>query len=267
MRVATFEGMTDAEVVAQFNAARRPEYAELDDQLNGLLEALSDDLPQETRLEMLERSERLRKRHADISRRDFFRAPEGGLVAGKLAQLSARLTADGTPTELVEPVEVADFKDKVWVTRPKPFVDRLASAWLIRRFIDAGAVIRYREVPEAGEVSFDMPNARFNHVGNLCTFEVLVAAFSLHAPGLGALSEIVHDLDLQDGRYARPEAAGVEAVLTGWRQLPLSDSELEARGTDFFEGLYRSLLLSEPTPDQVESSQKISKEKMDGRNR
>lgn len=267
MRVGAFEGLSDTEVMAQFKAARRPEYEELDGQLNALLEALPHDPTHETRLETLEALEKLRKRHTEVLRRDFFGVPEGGMVAAKLAQLSARLTTGSTPAEAVEPVNIADFTGRVWVTRPRPFVDRLASAWLIRRFIDAGAVVVYRDAPGAGEVGFDMLNARFNHVGNLCTFEVLIAAFSLDAPGLRSLAEIVHDLDLQDGRYARPEATGLEAVLTGWRHLPLTDAELETRGLAFFEGLFQSLKAGEAVAPQAGTSSKTPKEKSSGRNR
>lgn len=266
IRVAAFEGLSDAEVIAHFNAARRPEYEELAGHVTGLLAALPDDAPQEKRLEALEGVEKLRKRHAEISKRDFFKAPEGGAVAAKLAQLSTRLTADSTPAEAVEPVNLADFTDKVWVTRPRPFVDRLASAWLLRRFIDTGAVIRYRDAPEADEISFDMPNARFNHVGNLCTFEVLVAAFGLEARGLKALAEIVHDLDLQDGRYARPEVVGLEVVMSGWRHLPLTDDELEARGIALFEGLYQSLSAGESAALPADTQVTKPKEKTRGRN-
>ncbi len=221
-------------------------------------------MSQEKRLEALDNLEKLRKRHGEIARRDFFRTPEGADVAAKLAQLSARLTSGSTPAEAVEPVNLADFTGKVWVTRPRPYVDRLASAWLIRRFIDAGAVIAYRDAPGVGEVSFDMPGARFNHIGNLCTFEVLIAAFGIHAPELGALAEIVHELDLQDGLYARPEASGLEAVMSGWRHLPLADDELEARGVVLFEGLYQSLIATLP-PTEIQAAK--PKEKTRGRNR
>lgn len=264
MRIETFEGLSDADIIGHFHNARRPEYDELVAQLGSLLGALSDDASQDKRLEALEALEKLRKRYGEIVKRDFFKTPAGGEVAAKLAQLSARLTQDDTPADAVEPVARADFTGKVWVTRPRPFVDRLASAWLIRRFIDAGAVIVYRDVSEAGEVGFDMPGARFNHVGNLCTFEVMLAAFSLDAPGLRPLAEIVHDLDLRDGRYARPEAAGLEAVLSGWRHLPLTDNELEARGVALFEGLYRSFTTDQTLPSITPAR---PKEKTHGHNR
>lgn len=265
--VAAFEGMTEAEIVGRFHDARRQEYNELTGQITDLLAALPDALPPEERLAALEGLGKLRKRHGEIAKRDFFKTPEGGTVAAKLAQLGTRLTEGGTPAEAVEPVNPADFSGRVWVTRPRPFVDRLASAWLIRRFIDAGAVVRYRDVPEADEIGFDMPAARFNHVGNLCTFEVLVSAFGLDAPGLRPLGEIVHDLDLQDGLYARPEAAGLEAVMSGWRHLLLADKELEARGSALFEGLYQSLIAAETAlpPSTIQAT--TLKEKTRGRNR
>lgn len=267
MRIATFEGLSEADIIGHFHDARRPEYEELTAQLDGLLGTLPDDAPQDKRLGALEALEKLRKRHAEIAKRDFFRTPEGGTVTAKLAQLGARLTEGNTPAEAVEPVNPGDFSGRVWVTRPRPFVDRLASAWLIRRFIDAGAVIVYRDAPEAKEIGFDMPGARFNHVGNLCTFEVLVAAFGLAAPGLQPIAEIVHDLDLHDGRYARPEAAGLEAILSGWRHLPLADAELEVRGLALFEGLYQSLVAVETAPTPSPSETATPKEKPRGRNR
>lgn len=128
MRIATFEGLSESDIIRYFHEARRPEYDELAGQLDGLLATQPDDAPQEKRLEALDSLEKLRKRQAEIAKRDFFTTPEGGAVAAKLAQLSARLTADSTPTEAVEPVNLADYVGKVWVTRPRPFVDRLASA-------------------------------------------------------------------------------------------------------------------------------------------
>ena len=265
MRVSTFEGLTDADVVTYFHNARRPEYEEVAGRLDDLIATLPEGASREERLEARDGLERLRKRYAEVSKRDFFRTAEGGAVAAKLAQLSTRLSTGDTPAEAVEPVSPADFTGKVWVTRPRPFVDRLASVWLIRRFVDAGAVVRYRDLPEAGEVAFDLPDARFNHIGNLCTFEVLVAAFGLDAPGLRELAEVVHELDLQDGRYGRPEAAGLEAVLSGWQRLPLSDGELEVRGVALFEGLYRSLAAAEAAP--LPTDTQATKEHTRGHNR
>ena len=267
MRISAFEGVSDVDIITLFHEARRPEYDELTAQVDSLLVSLPDEAPQERRLEALDSLEKLRKRQAEVLRRDYFKTPAGNELTAKLAQLSARLTESGTPAEAVEPVDPTEFKGKTWVTRPSPYVDRLASAWLIRRFIDTKAVIHYSDQIGVGEIGFDMPGAHFNHVGNLCTFEVLMASFGLAASGLRPLAEIVHDLDLQDGRYARPEVVGVEAVLSGWRQGSLDDAELEARGVALFEGLYQSRVVAETTPISSTFRTTKPKEKTRGRNR
>jgi hypothetical protein len=118
-------------------------------------------------------------------------------------------------------------------------VDRLACAWLIRRFINPGAQIRYASTPEPEEVAFDMRGAPFGHRGNLCTFETMLKAFGLDDPGLRAIAEIVHEIDLRDGRYPRPEVPGVDAILKGW--VTYTDAEREAPGIALFDGLHAAL--------------------------
>jgi hypothetical protein len=238
MRVGAFEGMMDADLIEHFQTARQKEYSELDRQATALAQSVTEAPSADERLRALEGLEKLRKRHAEVARIDFFNSPAGASLAAKLTQLGQRLVSDRTTAAQVEPADPAAFKGKTWVTRPKPHVDRLACIWLIRRFIDREATVRYRETAAAGEVSFDMTGARFGHVGNLCTFETMVAAFGLEEPALQVLAELVHELDLRDGRYARPEAAGIDAVLEGWRQHGLRDEDLEAHGTALFEGLY-----------------------------
>ena len=101
--------------------------------------------------------------------------------------------------------KLANYRDATWATRPCPHVDRLACAWLIRRFINPTAEIRYATRSESGEVGFDMREAEFGHQGNCCTFETMMSASGLKEAGLQGLVEIVHEIDLRDGRYARPE--------------------------------------------------------------
>ena len=183
--------------------------------------------------------EKLRRRLQEISRIDFFGAPEGPRTAAALERLEAASGRPG-PVSPASPVDLARYRGRTWVTRPRPHVDRLSSAWLIRRFIDPEAVIRYGE-PREGEVSFDMPGAEFSHTGGLCTFETLLAAFRLEEPALRALAAIVHEIDLHDSSSTAPETAGVEAILDGWRAAGWADEELERHGLALFEGLYRSL--------------------------
>jgi hypothetical protein len=120
-------------------------------------------------------------------------------------------------------------------------VDRLACIWLIRRFINPAADIRYAKTPKPDEVAFDMREGTFGHQGNLCTFETMVAAFGLDDQGLRTMGEIVHEIDLHDGRYAHPEITGIAEVLKGWLLAGLSDRELESHGVALYEGLYTAL--------------------------
>lgn len=242
MHVERFESMTNAELVEHFHTARRQDCETLDCQLSELLQEAHADAAAEARQRMLETLEKLRKRHAELSRIDFFGSPEGAAVAARLTELGQVLTAGQEPEVEVRQADAQAFRQRTWVTRPRPHVDRLASIWLIRRFIDPEAAIRYADAATEGDVSFDMPGAQFGHMGNLCTFETLMHAFGLSDAGLRAIAEIIHELDLCDGRYARPEMAGLEAILDGWRQSDLADEELEQHGAALFEGLYLHLM-------------------------
>ncbi|HEX9118786.1 MAG TPA: chromate resistance protein ChrB domain-containing protein, partial [Anaerolineae bacterium] len=123
------------------------------------------------------------------------------------------------------------------------------------RFIDPAAVIRYDDQPEPDEVTFDREGAEFGHRGNRCTFETLLEAFGLDATGLDALAQIVHEIDLQDGLYARPEAPGLDAILSGWLAAGFADDDLAAHGSALFEGLYRGLSAGRPEEAAVEADQ------------
>jgi len=121
-------------------------------------------------------------------------------------------------------------------------IDRVASAWLIRRFIDPRA--RFKFVPNRGyrpepdELRFDMFDAEFTHQGDLCTFEVLVREFGLADPGLGALAEIIHDIDVKEGKFGRPETAGVDHLVTGIAWTHPDDEDRVAQGAAVFDALY-----------------------------
>jgi len=167
--------------------------------------------------------------------------PLAGPLAARLDAIERAVAPQSDPSGRVLAATLAEFRGKRWVTRPRPHVDRLACAWLIRRFIDPHAAIRYAATPEPGEIAFDMSGARFGHQGSRCTFETLLAAFSLDEPALRAMAAIVHEIDLREGKYHRPESAGIEAALSGWWMANYSDAEHEAHGIALFEGLYLSL--------------------------
>jgi hypothetical protein len=238
MRVDTFEGLTDAQTIEMFNAARAKDYAEIEQQIAVLEEQIAK--KPDAIAQVQEGVERLRRRHAEIARVDYFDCPDGARVAERLRLLAQSLLPDRQATRVPQ-ATLGAYRDRVWVTRPRPHIDRLACAWLIRRYIDPQAIIRYTAAPVLDEVAFDMPGAQFGHQGANCTFETMLLAFDLDDPGLQALAALVHELDLRDGLIVPPEAAGVDAILSGWLLNDMTDAEREAHGIALFDGLYAVL--------------------------
>ncbi|MCI0439924.1 MAG: chromate resistance protein [Chloroflexi bacterium] len=241
MHVEKLSGMTDQQLIELFRAARKEDYAELEAQLAELEKTAKGDLEAEAHSGVKDALSRLQRQHADIARIDYFSCPEGTGLAARLARFAEALAPEAATRPEIDSADIEAYKDKTWATRPRPHVDRLACAWLIRRYINPKAIIRYALEPEPGEVSFDMNGAHFGHTGNLCTFETMLLAFNLRLPALSRMAEIVHDVDLRDELYARPESAGIDALLKGWLILNLADAELESRGIALFDGLFEHL--------------------------
>ena len=139
---------------------------------------------------------------------------------------------------------MVELKGKVWVTRSGVRVDRMASAWLIRRWIDPKATFKFVEgagyAPAKSEVRFDMFEAEFTHEGERCTFEVLVQMLGLDDPALQCIAEIVHDIDLKDGKFGRVETSGIASVLSGIVSAVDDDLQRIQRGCQLFDDLYRA---------------------------
>lgn len=157
-------------------------------------------------------------------------------LESQFRKLDAMMNTEPVPDPMVQP------HGAIWVTRQGVFIDRIASAWLIRRFIDPDAEFRfvpakgYKKKP--GELRFDMYQGDFTHIGDRCTFETLLLHFSLDDPGLRAIGEIVHDIDCKDEKFGRNEAAGIAAVLRGIALSTDDDAERVVRGAPVFDGLY-----------------------------
>jgi hypothetical protein len=184
----------------------------------------------------------LRSRFQEIVEVDFFESPMQKRAGELLAKADA---ARVTTRKLQTPkIDARDYKRRVWVTRPRPGVDRSASAWLIRYFIDSKA--RFAFAPEEkvplASVPFDMFHERgFGHRGDDCTFETLQKAFRVRDRKVKVISEIIHDADLADQKFGRKEGYGIDEVLKGWARQGISDDELLDRGMQLIEGLYHSL--------------------------
>lgn len=135
------------------------------------------------------------------------------------------------------------YRNRVWVTRPRPGVDRFASAWLIRRFIDPKATFLFASSPDRypDAVPFDMyHDGGFRHDGDLCTFEVLQKRFGVRDVAVRRIAEIVHDIDLKEDRYKSPHAATVGNLVEGLRASVRDDANLLEQGILMFEALYQS---------------------------
>jgi hypothetical protein len=142
-----------------------------------------------------------------------------------------------------EKLEAGKFVGRTWLTRPRPGIDRAGSAWLIRKFIDPKArfVFGMEPAKQPKALPFDMADAEFSHHGDDCTFETLVKRFGIADKAVLRMAEMVHDADLEDGKFQRYECIGVNRVLSGWAKSGLSDGELLGKGIECFEGLYREL--------------------------
>jgi len=241
MRVDRFEGLPEAKLVELFQETCRAKYVELEGEAADLEKSLRRGKKALARGDGLDKLEKLRKRQAEIAQVDFFNCPDAVKVNDLLRRIQEQLRQGNTAVAPVAHKKLADYRDARWVTRPRPHVDRLACAWLIRRFINPTAEIRYAVRLDPGEVGFDMRDAEFGHQGNLCTFETMMSVFGLKEPGLQGIAEVVHEIDLRDGRYARSETAGLALILKGWLQAGLPDKEIEQRGIALFEGLFIAL--------------------------
>jgi hypothetical protein len=155
-------------------------------------------------------------------------------TSGKREASTAKPAASTTP---------GNYQGRLWVTRPRPGVDRMASAWLIRRFIDGQAQFAFavdQNAVPADAIPFDMFGVEFSHQGEGCTFERLCTAFQIHDPAVARLATIVHDLDLKDGRFGAPEATTVGAIIEGLQLAYADDEALLVQGMTLFDSLYRS---------------------------
>jgi hypothetical protein len=227
-RGALLAGTTDEEIEAMFRADRDTEYGAIARDARALVDG---GVPSEEELA------RLRRRLEDTERTDFFGAGGRDAAAQALSEASTPLGVDA-PTSGAGTV----VNGGTWVTRTGIKVDRIGSAWLIRRFIDPAAQFKFVPAkgyrPEPGELRFDMYQGEFTHEGDRCTFETLVARFGLADPALRALAEIVHDVDCKDEKFGRVEAAGIASLIGGLALAYPDDAERLERGAAVFEGLY-----------------------------
>ncbi len=183
---------------------------------------------------------RLRRRFQEIVAIDFFDSPMRSRVESLLARIAGPAAP---PATLVRDLK-KKFQKRTWVTRPRPGIDRVSSAWLIEKFIDPAAKFAFADDLKniSGRVPFDMFHADgFGHRGDDCTFETLRKEFAIRDSKVATIAEVVHDADLDDSKFGRNEGLGLDRALIGWAQQGVPDEELLRRGMQLIEGLYHSL--------------------------
>jgi hypothetical protein len=234
VHVKSIDNISTPQLIGRFAEARARDYQEL---IRDLEEFSSMAHPKRS----LSRLSRLRARYQEIVGVDFFDSPLQKRVGELLAHADeARITLHTSQTTQVNP---RYYQERLWVTRPRPGVDRSASAWLICRFIDRRARFAFAaedQVPSEG-VPFDMYHGGFGHRGDECTFERLQKDFKIRDHRVKVISEMIHDADLADGKFGRKEGYGVDEILKGWAKLGVSDHELLDRGMQLIEGLYHAI--------------------------
>src|SRR5438034_112982 len=240
------DGLSDQEIRALFDKARDADYAQLVKDVRALAKSLRPNPKSSALADGRAQVARLRKRLADIVAIDFFGAIGRETAEETIRTLEARLNEDAdvrgkdTAPSAASPPET--LRNRTWVTREGVYIDRIASAWLIRRFIDPEARFKfvsgksYR--PREGELRFDMFEAEFTHEGDKCTFEVLLDRCGLKDAALRAIAEIIHDVDLKDGKFGRTEVAGIRTLIEGIGAGTRDDTQRIARGTEVFNDLY-----------------------------
>jgi len=240
------DGITDDQVEELFQAARSADYGQIADDARRLVKTLpaKGKLDEERRTQLELDIVRLRRRLDEAVAIDFFGAPgreaAGGLISGIEARLrgsKGSLSSSERNTRHRE-----SLRGKTWVTRKGIHVDRMASAWLVRRFIDREAAFKF--VPAKGysplvdEVRFDMFEAEFTHEGDRCTMEILIERTGIGNAALRVIAEIVHDIDLKDSKFEHPETPGIERLIAGIAMSHRDDEERLRRSAAVFDDLY-----------------------------
>ncbi|GAB4482813.1 MAG: chromate resistance protein [Thermodesulfovibrionales bacterium] len=252
-RTDRVETMTDTEVRELFGLQRSGEYRRAEKALEELerrLASIRKGSGIQGRKALSPSLDRIEKDFNAIRSTDFFGSPAGSEAEKRIRRARQEIRqlpgADRRAAKPeIAPRKAGDYRKRTWATRKNPFIDRMASAWLIRRFIDPEASFAFfneKELPAGrkGLVTFDVSNGDFTHQADLCTFEVLIRAFGIRDKTARKIGEIVHELDIKDDKYRTSQARGLEEILTGIRKTASDDRDALEKGMSVFEMLYVS---------------------------
>jgi hypothetical protein len=234
VRAHEIEGLTREKVIAMFNDARAKDYGVLRRSLQTFI-ARRKKLDADEAVGQLER---ITRQFREVREVDFFDSARGHDMAMLL-----RRAAGPKRTKQLDLLDSKQYHGKTWLTRPRPEIDRVGSAWLISKFIDPKPKFVFAPSVDAvpNAIPFDMLDAEFSHHGNCCTFETLIRRFAISDKAVTKIGEMIHDADLDDARFQRVEAVGIDRVLKGWAKEGLPDKEILRRGFECFDALYSFL--------------------------
>ena len=239
VRVHQIENMTEADVLRLFHEPRDHDYRQLATRYRKVLQNVDKKKGMSARAQG--ELAQLAKDHQRLRDIDFFDAPGGAEVRRLEEAISMRTRRPETPKpQPPATLDLTKLRGQRWVTRPRPHVDRIASAWLIKRFIDPEATFVFAAPAEfpSDAIPFDTPNVELTHYGEDCTFETLIKRARLRDRRLARLAEIVHEADLRDGKYPHEEARGIDAAIRGFLAATPDDHRVLEHGVALFEGLY-----------------------------
>ncbi len=235
VRAREIEGLPNEKLIELFNTARAKEYATLRE----LLRALNHRRRTRSSATFGDKLDPARKQFRDIRQTDFFNCPRAQDVEMLLRKMEGTQSGEASGPKVAR----RDYRGRTWVTRPRPEIDRVGSAWLIRQFIDPKAKFVFaKKIRVNGRaVSFDMLDAEFSHHGEDCTFETLLKRFRIQDKIVHKIGEMIHDADLDDNKFERTECIGIDRVLKGWAKEGISDQEILRRGFQCFDALHAFL--------------------------
>jgi hypothetical protein len=244
LKVDRIENMRVDDVIRLFHKARDRGYRPLAERYRKLLPSLDRKATGATASRRDEELARLARELERLREIDFFDAPSYQEVKRLKETIEMRLhppSAGGAPGTAEIPLD--SLKGRRWVTRPRPHVDRIASAWLIKRFVDLEAEFLFAPPEEfpAEAIPFDAMGAEFGHHGEDCTFETILKRCGLRDRRLGQLAEIVHEVDLRDQKFHRDEARGFDLAIRGLLGALKDDQQVLAHGMTLFDGLYATI--------------------------
>ena len=256
VKVEHVEIMKNPEIVNLFNKQRESEYRNIEkglDELERKISSIKKGGRGQNKVLLLRQHDKVKRCYEEVRRIDFFLSKAGSKLEERIRDIRHEIDVIfGTKGEMpvvtavsIPRMKIRDYRKKLWITRKAPFVDRIASAWLIKRFIDKAASFDFMDEKEIkglrdNVVTFDIRGGEFTHDGDMCTFEVILKAFGLKDKALKKMAEIVHELDVKDDRYKNLESRGIEELLRGLIKTAKGDTEILEKGMAVFEMLYAS---------------------------